>query len=87
MMITSAFDGAIYAWDLTNSTENDVRFEQVFKMMGLMRTKLTPDGTKLIISTTGGYMIIIHELNLMRLYNDVKTFRVSNVVNNIFFSN
>lgn len=77
VMVTSAFDGTIYAWDLNSPTENNVLFDKVFKMNGLMRTKLTPDGNKMIICTTGGYMIIIHDLNLMMLYNDMKAFRVS----------
>ncbi|KAK9879902.1 hypothetical protein WA026_008403 [Henosepilachna vigintioctopunctata] len=40
-----------------------------------MRTKLSPDGTKMVISTTSGYMIIIHNLNLASLANDLKNFK------------
>lgn len=77
VMVTSAFDGSICAWDLNSPTENNLLFNKVFAMKGLMRTKLTPDGSKLIISTTCGYMIIIHDVNLMMLYNDMKGFSVS----------
>lgn len=76
-MITSAFDGSIYAWDLKSPTENNLLHNNVFKMNGLMRTKLTPDGSKMVICTTSGYIIIIHDLNLETLSNDVKSFRVS----------
>lgn len=76
-MVTSAFDGTIYAWDLNSPTENNVLFDKVFVMNGLMRSKLTPDGSKMVICTTSGYMIIIHDLNLMSLSNDMRTFRVS----------
>lgn len=76
-MVTSAFDGTIYAWDLNSPTENNVLFDKVFVMNGLMRSKLTPDGSKMVICTTSGYMIIIHDLNLMALSDDMRTFRVS----------
>lgn len=77
VMVTSAFDGSIYAWDLKSHTENSVLYNKVFVMTGLMRTKLTPDGSKMIIATTNGYMIIVHDLNLSTMSNDMKTFRVN----------
>lgn len=76
LMVTSAFDGSIYAWDLNNTTENNVLYDKVFHMSGLMRTKITPDCSKMIIATTNGYLVIIHDLNLTALSNDMKTFRV-----------
>lgn len=84
VVVTSAFDGTIHAWDLNSPTENNVLFDKVFVMNGLMRTKLTPDGSKLIICTTSGYMIIIHDLNLKMLSNDLKMFRVSVNIRIIF---
>lgn len=77
VLITSSFDGTIYAWDINSATEDSAPFNIVLKMSGLVRTKLTPDGTKMVICTTGGYMIIIHDLNLMTLYDDMDRFRVS----------
>lgn len=73
VMVTSAFDGTVYAWNLNDGTENN--FEKVFLMSGLMRMKLTPDGTKMIISTTTGFIIIIHNLNLLSLATDLRSFR------------
>ncbi|CAH0554462.1 unnamed protein product [Brassicogethes aeneus] len=75
VMVTSAFDGSIYAWNLKSPTENSMLYEKVFLMNGLMRTKLSPDGTKMVISTTNGYMIIVHDLNLENLALDLRSFR------------
>lgn len=75
-MVTSAFDGSIYAWDLKSQTENGMLFDKVFLMNGLMRTKLSADGSKMVISTTSGYMIIIHDLNLASLAYDLRSFKV-----------
>lgn len=77
VMVTSAFDGSIYAWNLKTQTENNMMYDKVFLMNGLMRMKLTDDGTKMVIATTNGYMIIIHDLNLMTLATDLRSFRVS----------
>lgn len=75
-MVTSAFDGSIYAWNLKNSNETNMLYDKVFLMNGLMRMKLTADGSKMVISTTNGYIIIIHDLNLNTLATDLKSFRV-----------
>jgi WD repeat-containing protein 32 len=77
VMVTSAFDGSIYAWDLKSPTENSMLYDKVFLMNGLMRTKLSPDGSKMVISTTSGYMIIVHDLNLATLANDFRSFKVN----------
>jgi len=37
---------------------------------GLMRSRVTHDGTKLIISTTDGYLLAIHNLDLNNLARD-----------------
>lgn len=76
-LITSAFDGCIYAWDLNNYTEQGVVYEQVFVMDGLMRMKITPDGSKMIICTTHGYILVIHNLNLETLNCDLHRFKVN----------
>lgn len=40
-----------------------------------MRSKLTADSKKLVMSTQAGYLIIIHDLDLSTLANDLKGFR------------
>lgn len=65
------------AWDLNNFTESGVIHSRIFSMDGLMRMKITPDGTKMIICSTSGYMMIIHDLNLEYLSSDLQRFRVN----------
>lgn len=40
----------------------------------LMRTRLTPDDSKMILSTSLGYYLIIHDLDLLTLAKDLKDF-------------
>ncbi|CAH1170514.1 unnamed protein product [Phaedon cochleariae] len=77
VMVTSAFDGSIYAWNLKTPNESNMMYDKVFLMNGLMRMKLTEDGSKMVISTTNGFMIIIHDLNLLTLATDLRSFRPS----------
>ncbi|XP_022902501.1 DDB1- and CUL4-associated factor 10 [Onthophagus taurus] len=74
VLVTSGFDGSIYSWNLKNNHDISISYNKVFKMSGLMRMKITPDDTKMIITTTTGYMIIVHDLNLSTMYNDLKDF-------------
>ena len=39
-----------------------------------MRSKLSPDGTKLIMATAGGYLLVVHDLDLTRLPDDLAGF-------------
>lgn len=41
-----------------------------------MRCRLSHDSSKLVICTTGGYLIIIHDLDLQTLARDLAGFRV-----------
>ena len=42
----------------------------------LMRSKLSPDSSKLVISTQNGYIIVIHDLDLLTLSDDLKGFPI-----------
>ncbi|XP_059611524.1 DDB1- and CUL4-associated factor 10 homolog [Phlebotomus argentipes] len=75
LIVTSGFDGSIFTWDINSTTESGLLYRNVFHTTGLMRCRLTPDASKLVICTTGGYMIIIHDLNLETLAEDLKGFR------------
>ncbi|XP_045472959.1 DDB1- and CUL4-associated factor 10 [Harmonia axyridis] len=75
LLVTSAFDGSIYTWDIKGDSEYNTPYNTAFLMNGIMRTKLTPDGDKMVISTTSGYMIIIHDLHLATLANDLGSFK------------
>lgn len=76
LLVTSGFDGGVLTWDLTKSSE--VRsFNKVFSMNGLMRSRLSADGSKMVISTTAGYLMVIHNLDLTMLKTDLAYFKVS----------
>lgn len=77
LLVTSGFDGSIYTWDINSQTEQGLLHQKVFHMTGLMRCRLSPDDTKLVISTTGGYIMIVHHLDLGNLHRDLCGFRVS----------
>ena len=57
-------------------TENSFVYNRVFHTNGLMRTRLTPDTSKMLICTTSGYLIIIHNLKLSTLSQDLAGFKV-----------
>lgn len=75
LLLTSGFDGSIYTWDINSFTENSILYTRVFHTNGLMRTRLSPDANKMLISTTSGYLIIIHNLKLSTLTQDLAGFR------------
>ncbi|KAH8018311.1 hypothetical protein HPB51_002292 [Rhipicephalus microplus] len=57
-------------------SENGVEFQRVFYTNGLMRMRLTPDSKKMVICTTGGYLMVIHDLNLRTLAYDLRGFKL-----------
>ncbi|XP_046383113.1 DDB1- and CUL4-associated factor 10 isoform X2 [Ischnura elegans] len=75
LLVTSGFDGSIYTWDINSYTESGFLYNRVFHTNGLMRTRLNPDASKMIICTTGGYLIIIHDLDLHNLPFDLYGFK------------
>ena len=63
---------------LKRYSENEgLECSKAFYNNGLMRMKLTADGTKMVISTTNAYIMIIHDLCLETLAKDLKNFKVS----------
>lgn len=75
LLVTSGFDGSIYTWDINRYTEGDIQFERVFHTTGLMRMRLTPDNSKMVICTTSGYLMVIHNLDLRNLASDLNGFK------------
>ncbi|KAJ4446314.1 hypothetical protein ANN_13009 [Periplaneta americana] len=57
-------------------TESGFVYNRVFQTNGLMRTRLNPDASKMIICTTGGYLIIIHNLDLTTMAQDLAGFKL-----------
>uniref|UniRef100_A0A1A9VVF7 WD_REPEATS_REGION domain-containing protein n=1 Tax=Glossina austeni TaxID=7395 RepID=A0A1A9VVF7_GLOAU len=77
LLVTSGFDGSIFTWDINSHTEQGLIYQKVFHTSGLMRCRLSPDGSKLVICSTGGYLMIIHSLDLTTLHKDLCGFRPS----------
>lgn len=76
LLVTSGFDGSVFTWDINSFTEQSLLYRKVFNMSGLMRCRISPDASKMVISTTGGYIIIIHNLDLSTLAGDLHGFKV-----------
>ncbi|XP_076461224.1 DDB1- and CUL4-associated factor 10-like [Babylonia areolata] len=66
LLITSGFDGAVYSWNINNYSK-DEECKRLFHTEGLMRCKLTPDESKLVLSTSRGYLMVVHDLDLLQL--------------------
>lgn len=77
LLVTSGFDGSVFTWDINSYTEQGFIYQKVFHTSGLMRCRISPDSNKMVISTTGGYLIIVHNLDLTTLAKDLCGFRVS----------
>ncbi|KAH3706710.1 DDB1- and CUL4-associated factor 10 homolog [Dreissena polymorpha] len=75
ILLTSGFDGSIYTWNINRYSSDEASSNRVFYTSGLMRSKLSPDFTKLVISTHEGYIIVIHNLDLSTLSEDLKGFK------------
>jgi len=75
LLVTSGFDGAIYTWDINQYQEDQAEFKKVFYTNGLMRMRLTPDSSKMVISTMNGYLVVIHDLDLHSMSEDLSGFK------------
>lgn len=49
--------------------------QRVFHTNGLMRMRLTPDSSKMILCTAGGYIMVIHNLDFSTLNKDLAGFK------------
>ncbi len=49
--------------------------QRVFHTNGLMRMRLTPDNSKMVLCTAGGYIMIIHNLDFSTLNQDLAGFK------------
>lgn len=76
LLVTSGFDGSIHTWDINKFSENGTEFQRIFYTNGLMRMRLTPDNRKMVICTTGGYLVVIHDLDLHTLAHDLRGFKL-----------
>ncbi|XP_077992638.1 DDB1- and CUL4-associated factor 10-like [Glandiceps talaboti] len=74
LLVTSGFDGNILSWDINRYHENSYQYKRLFHMDGLMRSRLTPDSGKMIVSNTAGFIVIVHDLDLSTLDLDLRGF-------------
>lgn len=77
MLLSSGLDGLVYAWELNNSTEQGCTYQRLLYMPGLMRCRLAPDESRLVLCTGTGYLMLVHDLDLASLAGDLVDFRVS----------
>jgi len=75
ILVTSGFDGAIFTWDINKYSDTRPDFSKVFYTNGLMRMRLTPDSSKMVISTMNGYLVVIHDLALDAMSEDLSGFK------------
>ncbi|KAL8560907.1 hypothetical protein ACOMHN_035847 [Nucella lapillus] len=78
-LITSGFDGTVYSWNINNYSK-DEECQRKFYTEGLMRCKLTPDDSKLVLSTSRGYLMIVHDLDLPSLSVDMDGYKLDATV-------
>ncbi|KAJ7424194.1 DDB1- and CUL4-associated factor 10 [Willisornis vidua] len=64
LLVTSGFDGNVIIWDTNRCTEDGCPHKKFFHTRFLMRMRLTPDCSKMLISTSSGYLLILHDLDL-----------------------
>ncbi|EFX74031.1 hypothetical protein DAPPUDRAFT_324775 [Daphnia pulex] len=75
LLVTSGFDGCVFTWDINNYTEQGLMSQRVFHTKGLMRMRLTPGNSKMVLSTAGGYIMVIHNLDFATLNQDLAGFK------------
>ncbi|KAK7793791.1 hypothetical protein R5R35_013046 [Gryllus longicercus] len=75
LLISSGVDGNIFAWNLNQYSENECVRNRLLHFDGLTRMRLTPDSSKMVVSTNGGYLMIIHDLDLDTVETDFNGFR------------
>lgn len=80
LLVTSGLDGSIYTWDINSYTESNLVYQRVFHASGLMRCRLSPDAKQMVMCTTGGLLVIIHDLNLSTLAQHLHGFKVSFII-------
>ncbi|XP_061721757.1 DDB1- and CUL4-associated factor 10 isoform X2 [Cydia pomonella] len=75
LLVTSGLDGSIYTWDINSYSECNLVYQRVFHASGLMRCRLSPDARQMVMCTTRGLLVIVHDLNLTTLAQDLHGFK------------
>ena len=73
LLVTSAFDDTIRTWDINGySNEGRVNSRVIFQFSNLIRMKMCPGGSKMIMSSIPGNLLVVHNLDLDYLQFDIK---------------
>jgi len=82
VLLSSGYDGCIYMWDINKYTpssssisSNNAQYSKALYLSCLMRMRLTHDNSKMVICTSEGYIMIIHDLDLLELKKDLYGFQ------------
>uniref|UniRef100_A0A8C4PYZ1 DDB1- and CUL4-associated factor 10 n=1 Tax=Eptatretus burgeri TaxID=7764 RepID=A0A8C4PYZ1_EPTBU len=64
LLVTSGFDGNVLVWETNSCTEEGCPHRTFFHTHSLMRMRLTPDCSSMLISTSPGYLLVLYNLDL-----------------------
>ena len=71
-LISSAFDDNVRVWDLNRYSDSGTHGSSIaVRVRNLTRMKLSPDGSKMVVSAIAGCLTVIHGLNLDYLASDL----------------
>ena len=77
-LISSAFDHTVRSWNVNSYTQNgEILGNVILRLKKLTRTKLSPDFSKMFLTTTASTIVVIHELSTSNLYKDCRFLRAS----------
>lgn len=65
-IILSVVTLGLLVWLILRCTEDGCPHKKFFHTRFLMRMRLTPDCSKMLISTSSGYLLILHDLDLTK---------------------
>lgn len=67
-------------------TDNgDVPHEVLFQTRNLMRTALSADQSKLVMSTSSGYIMVVHDFDINTIADDLNGFKVMACISHLWF--
>lgn len=87
LLLTSSYDGSVRMWDIFNTHQSSqvesnqplgspaCPSQRLLHLSCIMRMRLTNNTTKMILCTSEGYIMVIHDLNLETLQEDLKPFQ------------
>lgn len=87
LLLTSSYDGSVRMWDIFNTHQSSqvesnqahstpsCPSQRLLHLSCIMRMRLTNNATKMILCTSEGYIMVIHDLNLETLQEDLKPFQ------------